>query len=211
VLGVLNTVLPSHWGGQAGVDLFTAKSHCLEVLETLGVRPDSLRTTMPAGTGYHHGRSGLLMVGNKCVGAFGDVHPALLATWGLKDPLVAFEVFVENLPPPRTLFPRSSLSLSSYQPVPLDVAFIVDEKVLADDLVRTLKRAAGRELQSLTIFDVFCDDTKIGVQKKSVAFRLVFQSHTHTLDDAFMAEKLQEITHACATQWGAQLRDGAGV
>src|SRR3546814_6640009 len=83
------------------------------------------------------GRSGVLRLGPKVLAQFGELHPRVLRALDLKAPAVAFEVFLDVIPLPRAGRQKHSLlALSSFQPVSRDFAFLVDEAVPAEKVIR---------------------------------------------------------------------------
>ncbi|MCE3230102.1 MAG: pheT [Alphaproteobacteria bacterium] len=62
-----------------------------------------------------------------------------------------FEVFLEQLPPLKTKKPP--LHLSPYQPVVRDFAFLVDEVVPADQVVKAATKADRTLITAIHIFD----------------------------------------------------------
>ena len=69
-----------------------------------------------------------------------------------------------------------------YPGIVKDMAFIVSNNILAQDIVTTIKKSGGRLLTDVTIFDVYTGD-KIDNDKKSIAFSLTFEDSTRTLTD----------------------------
>jgi phenylalanyl-tRNA synthetase beta chain len=93
----------------------------------------------------------------------------------------------------------------AYPAVRQDLAFVVDEAVPAGELVRTAREAAGPELREFEVFDVYRGD-QVGAGKKSLAFRVAFQSVERTLSDEDAAGLRARIVAALAECFGAQLR-----
>jgi phenylalanyl-tRNA synthetase beta chain len=93
----------------------------------------------------------------------------------------------------------------TYPPVKLDLAFVVDEHVLAGDLVKAAREAAGELLREMRPFDVY-RGPQVGEGRKSIAFAVSFQSPERTLTDED-GERLKEaIVARLARQFGAELR-----
>ncbi|MBY0407229.1 MAG: phenylalanine--tRNA ligase subunit beta, partial [Rickettsiales bacterium] len=84
---------------QRKVDAFDAKADALAVLSSLGLAKCDIQAGAPGW--YHPGRSGQLVLGKTVLGYFGELHPALLGTFDLDMPVVAFELFLDALPVPR--------------------------------------------------------------------------------------------------------------
>src|SRR3546814_1800386 len=70
--------------------------------------------------------------------------------------LVAFEVFLEVIPLPRAARQkRSLLELAPFQPVSRDFAFLVDEDVPAEKVVRAARGADKALIAEVALFDVY--------------------------------------------------------
>src|SRR5690606_11402962 len=93
---------PRHWTKSARpVDVFDAKADAMAALAAVGAIPGQLQATADAPAWYHPGRSGTLRLGpQNALAWFGDVHPRVLAAYGLEGPVVAFEAFIERVPMP---------------------------------------------------------------------------------------------------------------
>ena len=105
---------------------------------------------------YHPGRSGTLALGPKVLGYFGELHPAIMAAFDIKGPAVAFEIFLDAIPEPKTKSKaRSTFAPSPYPAVERDFAFVVDARVTADEVLKAAKSAdrhsdrAGRSFRRL--------------------------------------------------------------
>jgi phenylalanyl-tRNA synthetase beta chain len=93
----------------------------------------------------------------------------------------------------------------TYPAVKQDLAFVVAEGVAAGDLVDAAREAAGPELRAMRVFDVYRGD-QAGPGRKSLAFRVEFQSPERTLTDEDAAGLRDRIVRALADRFGAQLR-----
>jgi phenylalanyl-tRNA synthetase beta chain len=86
-----------------------------------------------------------------------------------------------------------------------DLAFAVDEAVVAGDLVAAAREAAGPELREMRAFDVYRGE-QVGAGRKSVAFALTFQSPDRTLSDEDAAVLRGKIVEELRKRFGAELR-----
>jgi phenylalanyl-tRNA synthetase beta chain len=93
----------------------------------------------------------------------------------------------------------------TYPAVKQDLAFVVDESVLAGDLVAAARAAAGPELREMRVFDVYHGE-QVAAGKKSIAFSVQFQSPERTLSDEDAAAVRARIVGALADGFGAVLR-----
>ena len=93
----------------------------------------------------------------------------------------------------------------TYPAVKQDLAFVVDEDVPAGDLIAAAREAAGPELREMRVFDVYRGE-QVGPGRKSIAFRVAFQSPERTLSDEDAAALRERIVAALAERFGAALR-----
>lgn len=132
-------------------------------------------------------------------GWLGELHPTLLeGGWGV------FELDLA------TLFDRVPERVEyedviTYPAAHQDLAFVVDEEVLAGDLVAAAREAAGPELQDVRIFDVYRGEP-VPQGRKSVALHVSFQSPERTLSDEDARAIRERIVAALAQAFDAELR-----
>ena len=198
-----------HWTGaeaSRNVDIYDAKADALAVLEAAGVNVTSLQIAREAPSYFHPGRSGVLKQGKNVVAQFGEIHPAVMEEMDIKSSIVGFEVFLNNIPEGKNKgFARSLLQASQFQPVSRDFAFVVDENVEVDNMVRAAKAAERHLISSVEVFDVYQGK---GVEdgKKSIAMNVILQPVKQTLTDAEIEGISQKIIDAVAGKTGAVLR-----
>jgi phenylalanyl-tRNA synthetase beta chain len=129
----------------------------------------------------------------------GELHPRVLAgEWG------AFELDLEALFAESPDFSTYE-DVITYPAVRQDLAFAVSEEVEAGELVEAAREAAGSELRELEVFDVYRGD-QVGEGKKSIAFRVAFQSPERTLSDEDAAALRERIVGELGRRFGAELR-----
>jgi phenylalanyl-tRNA synthetase beta chain len=175
-----------HWDGAARpVGVFDAKADAIAALEACGAPADRLTFEPGAPGWYHPGRSGLIKLGPKTVlGHFGEFHPNTLDALDVSGPLCGFEVFIDAIPEPKRKATRTKpgLSLSAFQAVRRDFAFVVDSDVPAATLVRAAQGADKALISGVNVFDLFAGPS-LGEGKKSVAIEITIQPRDRTLTD----------------------------
>ena len=100
---------------------------------------------------------------------------------------------------------KSLLSLSVYQPVTRDFAFIVDRDVAAGDILKAVKSGAGPLLSDMNIFDLY-EGANIGDGKKSVAVTITLTPTKATLTEEEIEKISAEIVKIAGKNCGASLR-----
>jgi phenylalanyl-tRNA synthetase beta chain len=144
----------------------------------------------------HPTRSATLRAGRDELGVVGEIHPNVLAEFGVAERVAVLEVRLD------VLLERGE-RVSTASPVPrtpssdLDLAFLLDDSVPAERLTKALKQAAANRLVSLELFDVFRGES-LGVGRRSLAYRLRLQDPAGSLTEA----DISAIRGACAA--GAQ-------
>jgi phenylalanyl-tRNA synthetase beta chain len=200
---------PRHWAERARpVDVFDVKADALAALAECGAPVASLQTVAEVPSWYHPGRAGTLRLGPKTVlAAFGEVHPGVLAAMDAAGPMVGFEVFLDAIPEPRDRGSRARqpLDLSPFQSVSRDFAFIVDDSVAAEALVRAVRGADRTLIVDATVFDVY-HGKGVPEGKVSIALAVTLQPVKATLTDAEIEAVAKKVVAAAEKAVGATLR-----
>ena len=130
----------------------------------------------------------------------------LRRTFDVKGPVVAIEVFPDAIPTPKQkTAARPMLSLSAFQPIERDFAFVVDSDVAATMVSQAAKGADKALIDGVRVFDVF-DGAALGDGKKSVAITVVLQPTEKTLTDEEIEAVSQRIVASVEKATGGTLR-----
>ena len=149
---------------------------------------------------WHPGRCAELIVNGKAVAHAGELHPRIVAAYGLPERSVAFAVALSALPDSQLVRPTT---VGTMPAAVQDVALIVDSTVSAGDLQAALREGAGELLESITLFDRY---DKIGDGKVSLAFTLVFRAGDRTLTGEEVSSMREAATAVAAAKFGAVVR-----
>lgn len=198
-----------HWAGAApDVSWIDAKADAVAVLTALGAPVDRMQTARNAPGWFHPGRSAVLQLGPQTViAAFGELHPRTLEALDVSGPLVGFEIVLDAIPDPKAKPTRSkgALALADLLPVRRDFAFVVDETVEADRIVKAAKGADKALVTDVSVFDVF-RGAALGEGRKSVAIEVTLQPQGQTMTDEQIDGVAKSIVAAVAKATGATLR-----
>jgi phenylalanyl-tRNA synthetase beta chain len=149
---------------------------------------------------WHPGRCAELIVNGKAVAHAGELHPRIIAAYGLPERSVAFAVALNALPDSQLVRPTT---VGTMPAAVQDVALIVDSKVSAADVESALREGAGDLLESITLFDRY---DKIGDGKISLAFTLVFRAADRTLTGEEVSAMREAATVVAGQKFGAVVR-----
>jgi phenylalanyl-tRNA synthetase beta chain len=203
-----NMVVPRNWAGPArAVDAFDAKADALAVLSAIGAPVDNMSAQGGAPDWYHPGRSGAIRLGDRVMAHFGELHPEITTSAGLRGPVAAFEVFLDAppLPKAKATKARPKLVLSPFQPVERDFAFLVDDSVEAEKIVRAARNADKALITGARVFDLYAGKG-VAEGKKSIAIAVTLQPVERTLTDAEIEAVSAKIVAQVVKATGAVLR-----
>lgn len=198
-----------HWSKtERAADVFVAKADAIAALEAAGAKVEQAQTTPDAPRWYHPGRSGVLRLGPKLALAhFGEVHPRVLKAMDVKGPIFAFEVFLDAIPvaKPKVTKTKPALDAPELLPVRRDFAFVVDEKVTAEALLKAVRGAEKKLVADVGLFDVY-QGKGVAEGKKSMAVEVTLQPRDKTLTDEEIDAISRAIVVAVEKATGGTLR-----
>ncbi len=187
------------WQGESeSVDFFDARGLVEGLLNQFGI---TARFEASADESLHPAHQAAVVVEGKPVGLVGELHPLVAGHFELPGSVYLFEF---NLP---LLLPF--IGHRMYTPIPKfpatirDIALVVDisvphQKIV--DIIRTVSLVTDAAL-----FDVYVGE-QVPAGKKSLAYRLTYQSPNRTLTDEEVNKVQQQILKRLAADVGASLR-----
>jgi len=201
----------NHWSGETrSYDIFDVKNDCIAILSAAGISENAIQVKAEQIPEWMHPyRSGVIFQGpKKVLGYFGEVHPAITKMFGIKQPVLAFELFISRLATPKKpKAHKGKLHLSSLQPVEKDLAFIVDEHVPAQPILDAVRKADKELITRIHIFDAYIG-SNVDDGKKSIGVRFRLEPHNTTLKDTDIVEIFDKIVKNVHATTGGILRDG---
>jgi phenylalanyl-tRNA synthetase beta chain len=197
---------PKHWRMAAReVDLYDVKADALSALAAMGAPAENVQVGNDPPSWYHPGRAGMLRLGPKVLGAFGELHPAVLEALAARPPIAGFEVFLDAVPAPRATRAKPPLHLSVFQPIERDFAFVVDRDLPAESLLRAARGVDRKLVADIRLFDVY-EGAGLPDGKKSLAITVVLQPQERTLTDADIEAFSQRLIAQVEQATGGKLR-----
>jgi phenylalanyl-tRNA synthetase beta chain len=153
----------------------------------------------------HPGKSAVLQdMAGRALGWLGEIHPLVAQTYGLRGVVTAAELDMDAL---ITASPEvvSFRDLLAYPVVEQDVALVVDAGLPAAAVMESVRRAGGRLLEDVSVFDLY-EGAQVGEGKKSIALRLSFRSAERTLSEDEINKLRVEMLKKVSAETGAELR-----
>ncbi len=152
----------------------------------------------------HPGKSARILSGKKVLGILGEVHPKVQQAFELDRPAYLFDLDMDVLFDVCRDF-GGFQPLSRFPGVHRDSALLVDEAVTAQELLQTLKGIKVRDMEGISLFDVY---TGKGIPegKKSLAIRVSYRSAEKTLTDDDVRAAHDKIVRVLCEKMGAEIR-----
>lgn len=153
---------------------------------------------------FHPGRCAEIILGEVCLGVFGEMHPAVCETYGFGVPAYGAELDFDALFQVRkTKFEYTPLP--KYPALERDFSFVCDEDLETGAVREVMLRAGGKMVVDVSLFDVY-RGPQVGEGKKSVSFAVMLRAADRTLTDEeadAIAEKIMKRLHE---EYGVVLR-----
>ncbi len=154
---------------------------------------------------FHPSRAASLSVSGKEVGILGELHPEIRDAYGLGEaPVLAADFDLEALlaaAPSRF----ETASVSRYPAIVEDLAVVVNDALPAADVEALIGQTGGKRLVDVQLFDLYRGE-QVGAGKKSLAYRLTYQSDEGTLTDKDAEKIRRKILKRLERELGAVLR-----
>jgi len=213
VAGVLagSRQLPGWWG--PGTQAIWADA--IEAARSVGaVLHLSFEVRAAAEAPWHPGRCAALYVrahrdGREhewLAGYAGELHPRVIAAYGLPPRASAFELdYAVLAAAAEAAEPVRGPALPAYPLATQDVALVVPEEVPAAEVVAALRAGAGGLLEDVRLFDVYTG-AQLGAGTKSLAYTLRLRAPDRTLTAAEATAARDAAVAEAARRTGAVLR-----
>ena len=184
------------------VDFFTIKGALENTFNALHLDVEYVRSSRPY---LHPGRSAEVIANGKSVGFLGEIHPDVADNYGVDQRLYVAEISLDAVFDEKLLNKKQYVAFSKFPNILRDLAVVVDDDVLAGDMINAVKRAKIKHLCDVKVFDTYKSD-QIGKGKKSVAMSFAFASLERTLTDDEIATEMAKILGVLKRKVGAKIR-----
>lgn len=182
------------------VDFYIIKGVLEELLEYLGYNNRYSLRVEDIPNELHPGQSASIILNNVKIGIIGKVHPSVT-----KDDIYVAEINLEKMFNFRVKAMQYK-EISKFPGIIKDMAFVVDKKIPASDIMAVIKKEGGRLLTNISIFDVY-EGENVGDNEKSVAFKLTFEDASRTLSDEEVMVIFNKIITGVSNKLNAKVRD----
>lgn len=184
------------------LDFYDMKGHVEALLEERKWKGFYEATKDPR---FVNGRCIRYVSGKTPVVVMGEVHPKFLKGLRLKHPLFIAMIQQDALLGNGNTIPQYE-NISNFPPTGRDIAFVANESLTHQEVVRFISKLNLPFLESVTLFDIFRDDKTVGTGKKSMAYNLTFRNYERTLTDEEVNKSYEKARESLAKGLGVELR-----
>ena len=188
--------LTNPWKGSIKVDFYLMKGIVENILDYLGFR-NRYSFVKSNVKDLHGGIAADILLDRKRIGIMGRVHPKVC-----RDEVYVCELSLNALM--TKVKPLKYKEASKYPTIVKDVAFIVPKDMSSSEVEAVIKKAGGRLLRTINVFDVY---EKLDNDKKSIAYNLTFMDSNRTLTDEEVMNIFDNIIKKVTTSLDVKLRD----
>ena len=185
------------------VDFYTLKGIVENILEAISVNHYEVEKETENAS-YHPGRCANVKVGMDVIATLGEVHPEVLDNYMITKRAYLAEVNVTKL----VKYAKANkkyTEVPKFPAVERDIAVIVNEEVEVGQIEKIVTKKAKKLLERIQLFDIYRSE-KLGENKKSVAYSLIFRDKSKTLSDEEINGIMETIVSELEKQLGAELR-----
>ena len=178
------------------------------VLEALcdAVHAPALRLEPRDLDGYEPGFGAVVFIAGRPAGSFGLVKTSLTRKHRINSPVALFEL---RRPPLR----QNAFRVAKAKDVPTlpgterDIALVVPAGVTHEEIVKTIRKAAPKDLLAdVSLFDVYRGKS-LGEGKVSLAYRLLYRAADRTLKDDEVNKAHEEVKNVLRNKLRVEIRD----
>lgn len=184
------------------VDFYVVKGIIENILEVSNIARYQIQRAEDAH--LHPGRSAQILIGKDSIARFGEVHPQIIENYEIGEKVYYAVIDINK-------FAKYGKDNKKYTPIPKypaverDIAVVVDENIEVGQIEAIIMKRAKNVLETLKLFDVYRSD-KLGENKKSVAYELIFRAKDKTLTDDEITGTMNAIIADLKGSINAELR-----
>jgi phenylalanyl-tRNA synthetase beta chain len=188
-------------GGEGALDFYDAKGMIEGLFSKLGIEVIFEKCE---DAGLHPAKQAAIIAGENQVnlGVLGELHPKVAAAFEIEGPTALFEVDVTALLPLVTS-EMMYRQMPKFPSIVRDIALVVDADVSHKQITDIIKGFSM--ICEVKLFDVY-SGKQVSEGKKSLAYRLVYQSLEHTLKDDEVNRVQEALLKKLEKDLGATLR-----
>lgn len=197
---ISSNLIESSWNVNKKIDFYTLKGIVTNLLDYIGLSGRYTFDTENLVKELHPYQSAYIKLDNEVVGYLGKVHPSTV-----KKDVYVFELSIDKLRSKKVRNIKYK-EISKYPSITKDVAFITKKDVNSSFIENNIKKASGRLLTDIKVFDVYTGEN-VDEDEKSIAYKLTYSDLNRTLSDEEVNSLFYKMIDAVEKKCNVKLRN----
>lgn len=145
-----------------------------------------------------------IVADNKVIGRLGKVKNEIADQFDVNQNVYVVEINLDQLK--QIEIPKKRFEeLLKFPKVYRDFAFVLDQEIESEEVIKLIKESASNLLHNVNLFDIFQSES-LGKGKKSLAFQLEYYDTQKTLTEEEVEKDFRKLINIIETKFNAQLR-----
>jgi len=140
------------------------------------------------------------------IGVVGEINPGILKNFKISGRVGVFNIDFHKIISIARAQKHSFKPISKFPSVKIDLAILIPKKVLWSSIRDLIYKECGEIVREIELFDIY-EGKNIPLDKKSLAFHLIYQSNEKTLKDEDIKGITGKIINILKANFGANLRN----
>ena len=174
------------------------------ILKAFSIEPNRYTFVKNEENEFHPGKSAKIVLQGKTLAVLGELHPSILAKYGLKNSPIVMEMDLTTL-----FMTQSGLKkmnpISKFPTVSRDIALVVSEKLTSEEIIKEIRAVNRTMIKGVEVFDVYKGE-HVEQGKVSLAISITYGDNEKTLTADEIAQVETKVLATLEKKFAASLR-----
>lgn len=199
------TTRNAHWSGGNAVqaDFYDLKAHVEGVLQRLGIsgyQSEELSGDKYYSYGLKYFRGPMNLV------SFGKVKNSVSDKFDIETDIFTavfnWDVIRKNIPSGNLVYKN----VNKFPSIHRDLALVAEKSISYSEIEKVISKALKNHLVSMSLFDIYTDDERLGADKHSLAVHLELQDENQTMQEKQIESLMKKVLSDLKGKLGIELR-----
>ncbi|MDU2132377.1 MAG: phenylalanine--tRNA ligase subunit beta, partial [Finegoldia magna] len=184
-------------------DFYDVRSMILALFNELGIDNYEIIKNKDNKT-YHSGRCADILVNGELIATFGEISYEVRDNYDFDNRVYVGEIHFTELIKHMD-FKKIYSPISKYPSIERDIALVVDRELESIEIEKEILNHSNGIIKDVYLFDEYKGE-HVDNDKKSLAYRIIYQSKDETLKDKTIEKIQEEILNSLEQKFNATLR-----
>ncbi|VFP85755.1 phenylalanine--tRNA ligase subunit beta [Candidatus Erwinia haradaeae] len=192
----------AHWDlARSEVDFYDLKGDLESIFDML-YKLHQVKFIRESYSAFHPGQCAAMYINTDYIGCIGALHPEIERHLGIKGRTIGFELIWNKV---SDYIVPYVLPVSRFPANRRDISIIVEEYILAGDVLEECKKVRDKYITGVYLCDIYRGN-KVASGFKSFTISITVQARTRTLEDYEISNTIKKCIAALKNRFGAKLR-----